>query len=92
MVSFDIPSEVRAKTPEARGMKRTSEDDGRAGLDSEYDVIVKHRVTAVTGDVFTKTNVPADGLIFEGRGLFPRGSGLFSNTRWCDIVGKRLSC
>ena len=28
--SFENPREVRAKIPEARGMKRTSEDDGRA--------------------------------------------------------------
>ena len=52
MVSLGIPREARAKTPEARGMKRPSEDDGRADLDSEYDVITKHRVSAAIDDVF----------------------------------------
>ena len=70
MESFEIPREVRAKIPEARGMKRTSEDDGRADLDIGDvfgdDVITKHRVNAVTGDAFTRTSIPAEGLIFEG--------------------------
>ena len=71
MVSFDIPREVRAKIPEARGMERASEDDGRADLDSD-DIIENARVNAVTGNVFTKTNVPAEGLNFERKAYFER--------------------
>ena len=52
MVSFDVPRKVRAKTPEARGIKRTSEDDGRADFDS-FDII---KNTKVSDDII-KTQV-----------------------------------
>ena len=88
--SFENPREVRAKTPEARGMKRTSEDNGRADLDSD-DIIINTRVNAVVGNASTKTNVPVDGLMFEGRGLLPRGRALFSKTR-LQAVTLQLPC
>ena len=43
MESFEIPREVRAEIPVARGMKGTSADDGRADLDSESDIFKKHK-------------------------------------------------
>ena len=53
--SFENPREVRAKVPEARGMKRTSEDDGRADLDS-HDIITNIRVS---DDIIKNTSVNA---------------------------------
>ena len=57
--SFDDGTEKRAKTQEARGSKRMSEDDGRADLDIIEEIRVSHDINKNTSVNTNKTHVSA---------------------------------